>query len=185
MLTQPNGGEIWQAGTPKNIQWTYGSITNVKIEYTTDDGGSWSTLTSSTPAATGQYTWTIPGTYSTLCRVKISDASDPSLYDISNAVFTINSLALAQPNGGENWQIGTTRNIQWTYSYINNVKIEYTTNNGTTWLEVISSMPATTGQYVWTVPNTPSDQCRVKISDAANSSVSDISDAVFKIELRQ
>jgi hypothetical protein len=38
------------------------------------------------------------------------------------------------------------------------------------------------GTYNWTVPNTPSTQCLVRISDASNPSVYDISDNTFTIE---
>ena len=91
------------------------------------------------------------------------------------------TLSVISPNGGENWQVGTTQNITWTSSNITNVKIEYTTNNGTNWTPIVASVPATPSYYAWTIPNTPSTQCRVRISDTSNSTINDVSDNTFTI----
>lgn len=85
------------------------------------------------------------------------------------------------PNGGENWQIASTKNVTWNSSNVANVKIEYSTNNGTAWLTVVQSVPASSGSYAWVIPNTPSTQCLVRISDAANSSIIDVSNSPFTI----
>ncbi|MFH2141136.1 MAG: LamG-like jellyroll fold domain-containing protein, partial [Bacteroidota bacterium] len=90
-------------------------------------------------------------------------------------------ITVLSPNGGEQWQVGTTQNITWTSSNVTNVKIEYTTNNGTSWLTVSPSTTASLGSFSWTIPNTPSTQCKVRISDASNSAINDVSDNVFTI----
>jgi endonuclease/exonuclease/phosphatase family metal-dependent hydrolase len=84
----PNGGESWVGGSTQSITWMASGVTNVKLEYTLD-GATWSTLTSSTPASAGSYTWTVPGTATTSAKVRVSDASDSTLTDTSNAAFTI------------------------------------------------------------------------------------------------
>ena len=138
-VTSPNGGENWEVGSSHNITWTSSSVTNVKIEYTTNNGSSWSTVISST-ASDGSYGWTIPNTPSTTCKVKITDVSNASISDQSNNIFTISSpppppaITVTSPNGGENWEVGSSHNITWTSTNVTNVKIEYTTNNGSSWL---------------------------------------------------
>jgi hypothetical protein len=88
-VTAPNGGETWQTNSSHSITWTStGTVGNVKIEYSTNNGSSWSTITSST-ANDGVYSWTVPETPSSLCKVRISEASDGSPSDTSNAVFSI------------------------------------------------------------------------------------------------
>ena len=91
------------------------------------------------------------------------------------------NISLISPNGGENWFVGSQHSITWNSPGVNNVKIEYTTNNGTTWNTVVSSTPASAGTYAWTIPATPSTQCKVKISDANNPSINDESNAIFSI----
>jgi hypothetical protein len=89
-VTSPNGGESWNAGSTHTITWSgTGSVGNVKIEYSTNDGSSWSTITSST-ANDGSYSWTVPGVSSSQCLVRISEI-DGSPSDTSDSVFTIKS----------------------------------------------------------------------------------------------
>ena len=46
---------------------------------------------------------------------------------------------------------------------------------------IISSINTTAGTYSWTVPNTPSNQCRIRVRDNTNPSVFDISNVNFSI----
>ncbi len=183
-VTSPNGGENWQALSVHNITWTSSNVTNVKIDYTLNNGTNWVTIIASTPAASGTYSWTLPDTSSTTAKVRITDASNGSTGDTSNAVFTITPLPkvnIISPNGGENWLGNSIHNITWSSVSITNVKIEYTLDNGTTWSTIIASTPASADTYSWTLPNVPSTQAKVRISDASNASVGDSSNAVFTI----
>lgn len=92
-----------------------------------------------------------------------------------------NFVTVTSPDGGENWQVGSSKNITWTSGNVSNVKIEYSTNNGTNWIVIASSVSAAGGSYAWTVPATPSNQCLVKISDVLNSSIFDVSNSTFMI----
>jgi subtilisin family serine protease len=91
------------------------------------------------------------------------------------------SIAVKTPNGGESLSIGFTYAVTWTYSgSIGNVKIEYSIDNGVKWSTVVDSTK-NTGSYNWTVPNTPSTKCKVRIKDAADGKPSDTSNATFSI----
>ncbi|MFA5806018.1 MAG: FISUMP domain-containing protein [Melioribacteraceae bacterium] len=94
---------------------------------------------------------------------------------------TVGSIQISSPNGGENLQVGTAQNIKWTNSGVTNVKIEYTTDNGTSWSTVIANTLASTSNYSWTIPNNLSANCKVKISDAYNLTRNDVSDNLFQI----
>ena len=61
----------------------------MKIEYSTNNGSSWSTVISAT-ANDGSYSWIVPGVSSSRCLVRIGE-TDGSPRDTSNAVFTITS----------------------------------------------------------------------------------------------
>ncbi|MGB8319414.1 MAG: LamG-like jellyroll fold domain-containing protein, partial [Ignavibacteriaceae bacterium] len=184
-VTSPNGGENWQAGTSHNITWTSNDVSNVKIEYSINNGTNWTNLVSSTPSD-GSYSWTIPNTPSTSCKVRISDASNSTVNNQSNNVFTISSplkVTVTSPNGGEDWQVGSSHDITWTSTSVSNVKIEYSTNNGTNWTGIVSST-SSDGSYSWKIPNTPSTNCKVRVSDASNSTVNDQSNNVFTISTK-
>jgi len=90
-------------------------------------------------------------------------------------------IDVVSPNGGEARFVGRTYDIVWTTEgAVDNVSIEYSTNGGGTWTTIAASAP-NDGTHPWTVPATPSDNCLVRISDAADGDPSDLSDATFTI----
>jgi len=183
-LTAPNGDESWEVGSSNNITWTSSGIDNVKLEYSLDDGANWLVVIASTPASTGSFSWTIPDTPSELCKARISDATNSSLFDVSNSVFSIieaPAVGLTSPNGGESWEVATTQNITWTSINVDNVKLEFSADNGLNWTVIIDSTPASAGSFSWTVPDSPSETCKVKVSSVVDGNVADESDAVFSI----
>ncbi len=94
-------------------------------------------------------------------------------------------IEVLTPNGGESWLAGSTQNILWLSTGITNVKLEYTTDNEASWETIVNSVPASSGSYGWTVPNSPSGNGKVKISNVENNSVFDKSDGIFEIYLMQ
>jgi len=91
------------------------------------------------------------------------------------------SITVVSPNGGETWTIGSEREIQWTSSNFSDpVKIEYSTDGNASKIEIESSTD-NDGSYMWMVPNTPSTNCCISISDAADGDPFDISNQVFTI----
>jgi uncharacterized protein (TIGR02145 family) len=92
----------------------------------------------------------------------------------------VGPLLLKTPVGGENWLIGTTQKISWTYSNVINIKLDYTTDNGASWIKIIPSTPTSAGSYNWTIPNTASKICRVRISSVNNQDTNSISN-LFRI----
>jgi len=183
-VSSPNGGETWDVGSSHAITWTTaGTVGNVKIEYSTNNGSSWTIITSPT-ANDGSYTWTVPNTVSSQCKVKISEAATGIPLDASDNTFSIISgptITVTSPNGGESWGIGSSHSIKWTTTgIVRNVKIEYTINNSASWTMITPYSP-NTGSYTWTVPNTASSQCKIKVSEYHHGIPSDNSDAVFSI----
>jgi hypothetical protein len=91
------------------------------------------------------------------------------------------TITVTSPNGGELWEVNSTHNFTWSSTgTVGNVKIEYSTDNGTTWKNVVSST-ANDESYSWKVPNTISSQCLVKIKEASDGDPSDTSDSTFSI----
>ncbi len=89
-------------------------------------------------------------------------------------------ITLTSPNGGENWEVNSIHNITWTTTgSVGNVHIEYSINNGITWNDVVASTE-NNGSYIWTVPNTASTNCIVRISETEGST-SDVSNTRFTI----
>jgi len=183
-VTAPNGDESWTVGSTEEITWNaVNSISAVNIDFSMDGGTTWQSVASNV-ANNGSYAWLIPNTTSTTCRIRVSDASDPLTKDISDAHFAIVTpeFRLTAPNGGENWTVETTRTISWVDNQgtIPQIKIELSIDDGATW-QVLSNAANNNGSYRWTIPNSPSDFCRIKISDAADGDPADVGDASFSI----
>ena len=91
------------------------------------------------------------------------------------------TLTVTSPNGGERWEAFSLHNITWTtQGTVGNVRIEYSTNGGTSYTDIVASA-SNSGTYSWTVPNTPSSNCLVRISEASSGTPSDVSNAAFTI----
>src|SRR5439155_211054 len=184
-LTAPNGGEKWGVSTVQNITWAKtGSIANVKLEYSKN--GTFSdavVIAASTPAAALSYAWTIPDALATTVKVRITDAGDATVTDVSDAAFTILAgFTLSSPNGGEVWTVGSSQNIAWTTGgSVPNVKLEYSTDGGSTYPNVIVASTPNTGTFGWTVPDTISATVRVRVSDVNNADAFRASNTNFKI----
>jgi hypothetical protein len=93
-------------------------------------------------------------------------------------------IDVTSPNGGENWCVGKTHEITWTHESFSGslVKIEYSTGGGTNWFSIEDSTQ-NDGSYDWTIPQTPSDRCLVRVSDAEDGDPYDRSDDLFTVFL--
>ena len=154
-------------------------------------------------ASQGYYDWNIAqsqlpnnSTRPHQYKIRISESVDPyTTYDTSDAPFNITAnITVTSPNGGEQWHPGETHLISWKASGVNHVKLYIYDSNisGTASVNYItkenSPLPASQEYYKWTVPelsilpgDSGSKNYRIKIEDADNSSLNDISNAPFSI----
>lgn len=184
-ITSPNGGEVWAGCTSKNITWTASGTSNFySIDYSTDGGTNWTSVTSFYSTTAGSYTWTVPNINSSNCLVRIKDSNTPATVDQSNSSFTITApLILTSPNGGEKWEAGKTKSITWAATGTSNrYKIEYSTNAGTSWNTITSNVYNTTGIYNWNVVNSPTSTALVRVTDYSTTCMTDKSDNTFTID---
>ncbi|WP_223759333.1 lamin tail domain-containing protein [Myxococcus sp. RHSTA-1-4] len=93
-VTSPNGGESWAGGGSRTITWTANQVSTVALEYSLDDGGSW-TLIANAQGSAGSYTWTVPDSATSQARVRVSDVANASISDSSDGAFTITSTNTA------------------------------------------------------------------------------------------
>lgn len=96
------------------------------------------------------------------------------------------TVAVTSPNGGEVWNVGTTHYITWTATDdvgVTSIHIYYSTNGGSTYPYTIATGEPNDGTCTWTIPDTPSTACKVKVvaHDAAGKTGEDASNANFEI----
>ncbi|MCI0493632.1 S8 family serine peptidase [candidate division KSB1 bacterium] len=116
------------------------------------------------------------------CTVDLGEPGRDNIYGFGKVVMPGfgETLVVTAPNGGENWQTGTSHDITWTSEGTSGtVNIEYSTDNGALWKPVATNT-TDDGIHAWTVPNDPSSNCLIKIADT-DGSPTDQSDAVFSI----
>jgi hypothetical protein len=100
-VSSPNGGETWEANTQHAITWKGQDIDNydVKIEYSTDGGTSYTFVAYQTNHGTsGSFLWTVPNIPSTNSLIRLTVKKTTDISDVSNAAFTI-SAATNTPSG--------------------------------------------------------------------------------------
>ncbi len=185
----PNGGEHFTEGSTITVRWSATDIDGgVTLYYSSDNGATWTKITSNVPATdggtTGSYQWTLPRVPGDKYRVKVE--ATPSVSDASDNSFTVErelhpSLTMLYPNGAEAMMGGTQETIRWSaVDVAGNVVLSLSTDNGGTWSEVTRT-PATSVQYAWNVPtNVEGDQMLMKV-ETEDGSVGDQSDNTFTI----
>jgi hypothetical protein len=194
-----------------SIRWNSTSILTIQLHYSTNNGSNWILMADSVPAWRTYYGWTIPiGIQSSQCLVRARNKTDSVVVDLSNAPFTIGPalqpasgkyfggaydgyaydnnlpriLTVNTPNGGENWPGASTQNITWTAMNVSTIRIEFTSNNGSSWNVIQNTYPAGTGTYPWLVPGAGplgSTQCRIRLTDVLDTTRLDESNANFTI----
>ena len=86
----PHSAEIITGDSAYSISWLSGdSIHLVNLEFSSDNGQTWSTVAQNLDAKTGAYPWTIPNIYSSKCFVKVSDANNAANASLQNLPFSI------------------------------------------------------------------------------------------------
>ena len=125
----------------------------------------------------GSYTATLSvtddegDTASATVAIVVSDASSPS-------------VVVVAPNGGEVLYAGTVCRIRYDAYIVDNVNIAYSTaGTDGTWnvVDYVTNTQPGWLDYEWVVPDTPSTDCYVAISDYASTGAFDTSDAAFEI----
>lgn len=114
-VTYPNGPESFNPGSQEVITWDNAGITgNQTVEYSLDNGNTWTTITTATPATT-RVTWTVPSANTSTAKVRVTSGS---VTDQSDAPFKILGTVTGFANAG-----GTSCNageVNFTWSAVTN-----------------------------------------------------------------
>ncbi|MDI3503422.1 MAG: hypothetical protein PWP64_358 [Candidatus Cloacimonadota bacterium] len=184
LLHPDSPGLKLQSGREYPISWLANQVTAVNLEVSYDWGATWNSIATNLLSTPATYNWVVPDSISTACYLRVSDSQNPSTYDWSDNVFTICKLELTQPNGAEVWASGLQNVITWEKEQVNTVKLEYSSDGGSSWITIANNVSSAAGYYHWTTPNINSTQCLVKVTDAEYEQVCDISDEPFTIRTR-
>ena len=200
-VVAPTGGEILYVDAEEEIQWVATDnlgIDSVSIYYSTDGGATFPYTIATGEQNDSSFTWVVPNTPSENCVVKVVayDWCDNSNYDVTDTPFRIRTVdltppvvAVVAPDGGEILYVSDEAEIEWIATdnvAVDSISIYYSTDGGATFPHTIATGEQNDSSFTWVVPDTPSENCVVKVVayDSSVNSDEDVSDAAFSIRVR-
>jgi hypothetical protein len=98
-------------------------------------------------------------------------------------VYSIYPYRILSPNGGNTWVAGRQATVRWRGHDV--ADLAYSPNGGASWSTLVNGIGGQSeNSYTVTVPSTPTDYAKVRVSYSGQSvmhSTSDLSDGVFQI----
>lgn len=170
-LTEPRGTDSYQPNEKMSIRWSSARVSAINIAWGPSVSGPWTQIAANVPSADQLYTWTVPTLPVPEFWIRIEDASNPNVNDTSLAKYKMSvPVVLDAPKGGERIGAGSTFTVRWTKaSGVGNCNVEYSSDGGTTYQTLASSVAANT--YAWTVPSTATETARIRVTAISSPSV--------------
>ena len=116
------------------------------------------------------------------------DAISPRTYQVSDQVAAWQSLytpastlILTSDFSGLSFQTGNQLPIRWSSTNVENIRIQFSGDYGSTWTEIASSVAAGAGQFDWTLPAEALYQCKIKLSDTSDPRVTSSTLGMFVV----
>lgn len=189
----PNGREVLVTGSTSELRWNAENVTGRGIiEWSPDSGTTWVGIDTVADVTGGSYQWQVADTVTRRALLRVR-AYDGTAQDQSDRLWNIlttspgNDITVVYPNGGELLQITNRDSVVWTApGDIDSVQIQYSTDGGTNWIDVIGSTPSIAGrnQIDWTTPALAAmtNMALVRVIElGAPTPRADTSDAAFSL----
>lgn len=150
-VIHPMGGEGIEPNSSTRIHWdAYDTVGNFVLEYTTDNGTTWTTINNSVSGNSRHFTWNTPATVSGQVRVRVSRAG---ISDESDANFTL----MQRP---QNLQLSracrNTNEIRIVWDSVPNATAYDVYRLGDKYMDSVGTTSAL--NYTFTVPNFSDEQ---------------------------
>ncbi len=157
------------------LSWESRNIDLIKIEYTLD-GLSWSTIQNHYQAEIGSYKWIINIEPIDVVRFRIMDIDDNLIGSVSSNIKVIQAPKSLDILIAENQLFNDYHlKLKWKSQYVDYINLSYSTNDGTTWNKIVTSLPSSQEQYIWKIENIHAPSIRFKIEESTNLSLSSTS----------
>ncbi|MHC1776080.1 MAG: T9SS type A sorting domain-containing protein [Lentimicrobium sp.] len=175
-LLSPNGGEAWVYGTMEEVSWVGDGLSSMlRLEFSPDGGNTWGYF-AEVPSAPdgGIFPVNVPNYNSTNALLRITDFSNPSVNDISDAPFTVTvpAINIYQPATGSVVFANTLTYVNWiVYAPgISQLNAEISTDNGLTYIPVAQNLNALMGYTYLVLSDTPAETAILKLYNALDPS---------------
>ncbi|MDD5130327.1 MAG: hypothetical protein PHS66_04695, partial [Candidatus Omnitrophica bacterium] len=199
-VSKPLLGADFVVGTTYNnaIAWSLNGstkVSNVDVLFSTNgiSGPFDKTILTGVDATLGTCNWSsVPDNLSSTAVIKVVDKTggtgNSNVFGLSPVFNIIGSLTIQQPNDTSNWAVGATdKNITWLYTgSISNINIyyDYGTGYGDPIATGVSRGTGGSGSWTWapSIPDSVSNNVKVKISSVGNPSKEFNESVAFKIK---
>jgi len=179
-LLSPNGGVFYRVGTPIEVSWESEMVGDLTLSYKPCITCDWIMVEENIPVDSSYYMWT-PEEATMWCKVQLSETEFPEVTDESNNMFFVFRLDLLSPQGGESIAGESTYNIAWETEIIDQVMIEFSSDNQETWSTIVGSVAAEDSTYSWSVPNINSSECFIRLTTPGLPDLFSINESPFSI----
>lgn len=165
-------------GTNSGLQASGGELTH-NTPKTMNNGQATFNFFWTAPNTGGEYTLRSAGN---AVNNNGSNSGDAWNY-LSAVTISVADITVSAPNGGENWCLGSSRNITWTSALVQNVRISLSSDGGQTWTTLADNVSAQLGSWTWNIPNNmqAGSQYKIKIADASDTTFYDESNGTFSL----
>lgn len=179
-LINPNGGVLYHSSTPVEVNWDSEQVGDLTLSYKSCIDCDWVIVEENIPVEDGSYMWT-PGIATEWCKVMLSETESPELIDESSNFFFIFKLDLTAPQGGESLEGWKQFDITWDSEIIDDVMIEFSSDNGENWDIITDQVSADDSTYQWIIPDIDADQCFVRLTTPGLPEFYSINETPFSI----
>lgn len=179
-LTYPIGSETLFANQVAQIGWNVEKVNRIKLSYSLNGGGDWIEIVGDKSAVNDStHSWSVPDVSSNNALIKIEEVGNNTVVDQSILPFKIvqKSITIQSPVDGQEVGYSIPYNIRWSKSTVNLVKIQFSTNNGSSWTDLKNNLNTLNEEYDF--PDVVNDNAKIRIIDTENGSVFD--EVTFKL----
>ncbi len=166
----PFGGERKRIGEPIDIVWNGRDIERLRVEYSDDDGATWTRVVEGVTGTSGWRQYTPERRPTGRGRIRLTDMDNPEHRVMSGrfAILPASTIIPLSPTTGERIERSSQTEISWISDGVQRVSLYYTTNNGATWTLIALDIPADRGSFAWTVPSRATDAIRIRIRESGS-----------------
>ncbi len=172
-VTSPAANDTLIVGSTYPITFSMSGLVNessITLEYSIDDMVSWKPITALSNQTS--YNWLIPNMPSSNAFVRVSD--DNGVVGVSGMFSILDSgrITIISPKANDTLLVGSTYPITFSVSGLVNessMTLNYSTDNMASWNPITTLSNQTS--YNWLIPNAPSTNAFVRLTDANGAAV--------------
>lgn len=173
-VLSPNGGESWRTDKSYTVTWRNNNAPLVRLEYSTDNGATWSPLSKEPVQSSLQaYVWRMPSTLnSDKCLVRVLDDATGIELDRSDRTFSVKAAyaAITRPAAADPiYTSAQSETINWQSAGYDKVRFEFSADGGSTWQSISTERKASDGLLYWSIPSVNTKRAVVRMIDLENN----------------